>query len=231
MHPSGNTFACGDRSGLLRIYDLRTMSQIRSSQVHAAEILTLSYSPFIRQTGVREGEGDKEGDVWSVDVDGEDVVLVGGEGEWSGERDRPDRSGRMLVMLASAGRDRLVHVLDATDGCGYKPVVCLDHHTSSVTQVKFTADGKRLLSCGGDHTLIFSAVNGPSISRVRSVQTPHSTISGLAVEATSKFAVTSGHDRRLNVWNLQSGRHMRAYKNDTMTAELYKTDVDPSGES
>ena len=38
-------------------------------------------------------------------------------------------------------------------------------------------------------------------------------------------------DRRLNIWNLQSGKHMRAYKNDAVTGELYKSDVDPSGAS
>jgi hypothetical protein len=61
------------------------------------------------------------------------------------------------------------------------------------------------------------------------VQTPHGTINGLAVEASNKFAVTSGQDKRLNIWNLHSGKHMRAYRNENIHAELYKSDIDPSG--
>jgi WD40 repeat protein len=76
--------------------------------------------------------------------------------------------------------------------------------------------------------MVFSAVNGPQISRIRCIQTPHGTINGLAVEATNKFAVTS-QDKRLNIWSIANGKHMRAYKSDQITGELYKTDVDPSG--
>ena len=39
----------------------------------------------------------------------------------------------------------------------------------------------------------------------------------------------NSQDRRLNIWNLQSGKHMRAYKNEAVTGELYKSDIDPSG--
>eukprot|EP00595_Chromulina_sp_UTEXLB2642_P002747 CAMPEP_0196764336 /NCGR_PEP_ID=MMETSP1095-20130614/5898_1 /TAXON_ID=96789 ORGANISM="Chromulina nebulosa, Strain UTEXLB2642" /NCGR_SAMPLE_ID=MMETSP1095 /ASSEMBLY_ACC=CAM_ASM_000446 /LENGTH=613 /DNA_ID=CAMNT_0042119629 /DNA_START=1865 /DNA_END=3706 /DNA_ORIENTATION=+ len=33
----------------------------------------------------------------------------------------------------------------------------------------------------------------------------------------------------MNIWNLSSGKHMRVYKNDLITSELYKCDIDPSG--
>ncbi|CAM9980028.1 unnamed protein product, partial [Sphacelaria rigidula] len=46
-----------------------------------------------------------------------------------------------LVLLASASRDRLVHVFDAAS-C-YPLLKTLDNHSSSVTAVKFSRDGKR----------------------------------------------------------------------------------------
>ncbi len=77
--------------------------------------------------------------------------------------------------------------------------------------------------------MVFYSVCGRVITQLRSVQTPQGTINGLSIEATNKFVVTSGQDKKLNVWNLQSGRHMRAYKNDHVCSELYRTDTDPSG--
>ena len=77
--------------------------------------------------------------------------------------------------------------------------------------------------------MVFSSVDGPAVTRLKSVQTPHGTINGLAVEASNKFAVTSGQDKRLNIWNLHTGKHMRAYRNEHIHSELYKSDIDPSG--
>jgi WD40 repeat protein len=98
-----------------------------------------------------------------------------------------------------------------------------------VTIVRFTSDGKRLISCGGDKNMVFNSVHGPTISKLKSIATPNGSINGFAVEASNKFAVTSGQDKRLNVWNVQSGKHMRAYRSEHIHSELYKSDIDPSG--
>jgi len=135
--------AVGDRSGRLIVFDLKDMTEICKCQAHSAEILTLHYSPPMRL--------NNEG-VWSVDIDS-----------------RSNESGDdVLVLLASAGRDRLMHVFDAS--CRYVPLKTLDNHSSSVTSVKFTYDGQKVISCGGDRTLVFCSVNGPDITRVKSVQ-------------------------------------------------------------
>jgi WD40 repeat protein len=127
VHPYGRQFVCGDKNGTLCLYDLETMTLTQKTQAHAAEILTLHYSPPMKQT--EEGS-------WVVDFgyeNNEDGI---------GDKDR-------LVLLASAGRDRLVHIYDAS-GPTYKPTSTLDNHSSSVTVAKFTSYGQRFLSCGGD---------------------------------------------------------------------------------
>ncbi|XP_078518404.1 mitogen-activated protein kinase-binding protein 1 [Lissotriton helveticus] len=58
-------------------------------------------------------------------------------------------------LLASASRDRLIHVLDAAKD--YSLQQTLDEHSSSITAVKFADnDGKvRLISCGADKSIYF----------------------------------------------------------------------------
>jgi hypothetical protein len=41
--------------------------------------------------------------------------------------------------------------------------------------------------------------------------------------------VTSGSDKKLSIWNLATGKSMRSYKSEFVTSELYKCDIDPSG--
>ena len=162
VHPSGLELVCGDKSGLLKIYSLSPLILTQHTQAHSSEILTIHYSPFLYPNG---------NGFWSADSLGASESIS-------------------IVLLASAGRDRLIHIFNASDD--YKLVVTLDRHTSPVTAVKFTPDGTRLLSCGSDHNIIFYDVNGITITHVKNVMTPYSTINGLAVEATSKFGITTG---------------------------------------
>ena len=176
VHPSGRQLTCGDRSGLLRVFDLATMEQKHSTQAHTAELLTLHYSPYISSPGGCKEEFDD-----GVNRRGLDVGKAEGAGS---ECSDP------IVLLASAGRDRLVHVFNASNE--YRLVSTLDNHKSPVTAVKFTSDGKKLLSCSADKTMAFSAVSGTDIELLRTVQTPHGTINGLAIDASNRFAVASG---------------------------------------
>jgi mitogen-activated protein kinase binding protein 1 len=58
-------------------------------------------------------------------------------------------------FLASASRDRLIHIFNADDN--YSFMQTLDDHSSSITAVKFLCQGNRLwlASCGADKTIIF----------------------------------------------------------------------------
>jgi WD40 repeat protein len=175
---------------------------------HDAEILSLSYSPMIsRKSLLNNGDIDLS----------------------------YPRVATPLVMLASGGRDRLVHVFDASlspsqDAPRYGIISTLDSHSSSVTVVKFTPDGDRLVSCGGDKLMVINSVVGSTISKIKSIQSSHGTINGLAIDiATNKYAVSSGQDKRINVWNLHNGKLMRSYRPVGVDCELFKTCMDPSG--
>lgn len=170
-------------------------------KAHDAEILTLCYSPIISH-------------ITNENVDQE------------------------YVFLASGGRDRLIHIYDASDinkhnnheNNRYHLVTTLDSHSSSVTVSHFTSDGKKFISCSGDKTMVINSIEGNEFHRVKSIPTPHGTINGFALDtATTKFAVSTGQDKRINVWNLQTGKLMRSYRPEGLNSEFYKCCVDPSG--
>jgi WD40 repeat protein len=171
---------------------------------HEAEVLTLNYSPYFHASDTSSDTGSSQ---------------------------------QNLVLLASAGRDRLIHVFDATEQSSsnkivnrYDHVSTLDSHSSSVTVVKFTLDGKTLISCSGDKTMVLHSVVNKTVTRKQSVKTPNGTINGLALDiATNKYAVSTGQDKRVNVWNLGSGKLLRSYRPSGLGGEMYKCSMDPSG--
>lgn len=58
-------------------------------------------------------------------------------------------------LLASASRDRLIHVFDVAQD--YKLLQTLDDHSSSITSIKFVGAGLnfQMISCGADKSIMF----------------------------------------------------------------------------
>ncbi|CAG8504609.1 8721_t:CDS:10, partial [Scutellospora calospora] len=56
-------------------------------------------------------------------------------------------------LIATASRDRILHVFDVNNN--FQLVQTLDDHSSSITAIKFTNDGGKLISCGADKSIIF----------------------------------------------------------------------------
>lgn len=72
-----------------------------------------------------------------------------------------------MQFLATASRDRMVHVFSNTDDT-YQPIQSLPDHSAAVTAVCFTErDGNtQLLSAGADKSIIYHALD---IDEVRGV--------------------------------------------------------------
>ena len=86
-----------------------------------------------------------------------------------------NRESTIASYLASASRDRLIHVFNAGKNYGF--LTTLDDHSSSITAVRFlpgqNADGIQMVSCGADKSIIFRDVNteqdGISLSRANHI--------------------------------------------------------------
>lgn len=143
-------------------------------------------------------------------------------------------------FLATASRDRLVHLFHCQQS-GYAHAGTAEHHTSSVTGVRFSPDGTRLVSCGGDRALAFSAVLGsgappadaqplcPALGRTTKVSVKGK-VFDVDVDPGGRLAVTAGQER-VSLWQLDSGRAVRHYRpvDASSSLQLNKAVVDPGG--
>ncbi|XP_042739560.1 mitogen-activated protein kinase-binding protein 1 isoform X2 [Lagopus leucura] len=146
------------------------------------------------------------------------------------EYSKPDTG---LKLLASASRDRLIHVLDA--GKDYSLQQTLDEHSSSITSVKFAAnDGKvRMISCGADKSIYFRTAQKTG-EGVQFTRTHHivrkTTLYDMDVDPSWKYAAIGCQDRNIRVFNISSGKQKKLYKGSQgEDGTLIKVQMDPSG--
>ncbi|XP_015745206.1 mitogen-activated protein kinase-binding protein 1 isoform X2 [Python bivittatus] len=146
------------------------------------------------------------------------------------EYSRPETG---LKLLASASRDRLIHVLDAEKD--YSLQQTLDEHSSSITAVKFAAnDGKvRMISCGADKSIYFRTAQKTN-DGVRFTRTHHvvrkTTLYDMDVDPNWKYAAIGCQDRNIRIFNISSGKQKKLYKgSQSEDGTLIKVQMDPSG--
>ncbi|KAF8940681.1 mitogen-activated protein kinase binding protein 1 [Dissophora ornata] len=124
-------------------------------------------------------------------------------------------------LVATAGRDRLLHIFDANNG--YALVQTLDDHSSSITCIKFTADGSRMMSCGADKSIVFRNChkNTDGISYQPYHQAPgRATFYDMSLnDASQTLSVVSG-DRRFNIFALDTGKAIKSFKAETKGDDL-----------
>ncbi|XP_069064869.1 mitogen-activated protein kinase-binding protein 1 isoform X2 [Pleurodeles waltl] len=136
-------------------------------------------------------------------------------------------------LLASASRDRLIHVLDAAKD--YSLQQTLDEHSSSITAVKFADnDGKvRLISCGADKSIYFRTAQ-KSGDGIQFTRTHHivrkTTLYDMDVDPSWKYAAIGCQDRNIRIFNIGSGKQKKLYKGSQgEDGTLIKVQTDPSG--
>ncbi|XP_070697776.1 mitogen-activated protein kinase-binding protein 1 [Pempheris klunzingeri] len=146
------------------------------------------------------------------------------------EFSKPDTG---LQLLATASRDRLIHILDA--GREYSLVQTLDEHSSSITAVRFAAnEGKvRMISCGADKSVYFRTAQqveeGLEFTRTHHV-VRKTTLYDMDVEPTRKYAAVGCQDRSIRIFNISNGKQKKLYKGSQgEDGTLIKVQIDPSG--
>ncbi|XP_071334910.1 mitogen-activated protein kinase-binding protein 1-like isoform X2 [Trachinotus anak] len=139
-----------------------------------------------------------------------------------------------LKLLATASRDRLIHVLDAEDD--YSLVQTLDEHSSSITAVRFAAnDNKvRMISCGADKSIYFRTAH--KTDRGTEFRRSHhmvrkTTLYDMGVDPTCKYAAVGCQDRCIRIFNINSGKQKKLYKGSlSEDGSLLRVQIDPSGQ-
>eukprot|EP00727_Mastigamoeba_balamuthi_P001965 m51a1_g11766 hypothetical protein (1243) ;mRNA; r:231681-236319 len=143
------------------------------------------------------------------------------------------------VLLATASRDRLIHIFDAGRGRGarseYPLLTTVDDQTSPITAVRFALGFSRIISCSTDRSITFRATElepRPTTTRLTSGGAPvclgapaKYDLFSLAVDPTEKFLM-AGQDKKLALLSLSTGRITRTYKAEDAVVKL---DIDPAG--
>ncbi|XP_011303642.1 mitogen-activated protein kinase-binding protein 1 isoform X2 [Fopius arisanus] len=140
-------------------------------------------------------------------------------------------------LLASASRDRLIHVFNVDEG--YDFLQTLDDHSSSITAVRFfnqtnQSDKLQMVSCGADKSIIFRQLQGtpggsPQFSRGHNVA-GKTTLYDMEVDSGQKHVLTACQDRNIRVYSAATGKHNKTFKGSVgEDGSLIKVVLDASG--
>lgn len=143
----------------------------------------------------------------------------------------PNETG--LHLLASASRDRLIHIFDMERN--YNLVQTVYDHSASITAIKFTGltSDVCMVSCGADKSIYFRSAEktseGLNFSRSHHI-VEKTTLYDMDLDATRTHTAIACQDRNIRVYNVRSGKMKKCFKgslNDDGT--LLKVHLDPSG--
>ncbi|KAJ4823364.1 hypothetical protein Tsubulata_027311 [Turnera subulata] len=133
-------------------------------------------------------------------------------------------------FLASGGRDRIIHLYDAKRN--FDLIGSIDDHSAAVTSVKLTRDGDKMLSCSADRSLVFRDVcvtdDGCKILRRHHQMASNGTVYDMALDPAMEFVVTVGQDKKINTFDIGTGKLTRTFKQDKSSGDPIKVTMDPS---
>ncbi|KAM8793965.1 WD repeat-containing protein 62 [Eudromia elegans] len=137
-----------------------------------------------------------------------------------------------VALLASASRDRLIHVLNVDKN--YRLEQTLDDHSSAITSVKFAGNGQvQLISCGADKSIYFrhaqQLADGMSFARTHHVA-EKTTLYDMDVDITQRYVAVACQDRNVRIYHAATGKPKGCYKGSQgEDGALLKVQLDPSG--
>ncbi|CAF0967394.1 unnamed protein product [Adineta steineri] len=142
-----------------------------------------------------------------------------------------------VTFLATGGRDRFIHVFDASRN--YQLITTLADHSAIVTAVRFTFSSITsklgLISASADKSLIFRSIskdkNGTyQFTRLHSI-CEHNKFQDLAIHHQYNRIYTTCRDRTIRVYNIDDGKQIQTWKCSTSDKDGYlnKIGIDASG--
>ncbi|GBL94462.1 Mitogen-activated protein kinase-binding protein 1 [Araneus ventricosus] len=141
-------------------------------------------------------------------------------------------AGQEKRYLASASRDRLIHVFDVNQDHTFQQT--LDDHSSSITAVRFvqSEDSLQMISCGADKSIIFrKATFNPELSLLREHHVVgKTTLYDMEVDSQQKNILTACQDRNIRAYSVSNGKQIRCFRGSQgEDGTLIKVVLDPSG--
>ncbi|XVF08242.1 hypothetical protein REPUB_Repub06bG0209700 [Reevesia pubescens] len=223
-----------------------TMNIVSAGSFEIATVDTTSGNQGFRSMAVSsDGKymavGDCEGNLHIYDLhnsdytcikDSHDAEILSLSFSWSSIKD-VDSGGDTdnHYLLVSGGRDRIIHLYDVKRN--FDLIESIDDHSAAVTSVKLACNGCKILSCSADRSLVFRDVNLTDsrckISRRHHQMASHGTVYDMSVDPVMEVVVTVGQDKKINIFDIVSGKLIRSFKQNKDFGDPIKVTMDPSG--
>lgn len=123
-----------------------------------------------------------------------------------------------LCLLATCGRDRIVQVFARQKG-NWDIAQTLDDHTATVSKVLFMDNGKRLLSCSIDRTVVvrqlisqFKDDEYIAYAALRKYCMKASPVHMTPLSDASNYLMVSTMDRQIHKFDLNSGKSVNSFR-------------------
>jgi WD40 repeat protein/serine/threonine protein kinase len=208
--PDGQKLAVASSDHTVKLYDTQTW-QCMVLHGHADEVMTVGFGPGGSQ--LVSAASDNTIRTWDVKSGVPLLVLRGHEGiEVDGAAFSPD--GR---LIASAG-ENTVKLWDATSDQGFTKLIGhtaygtpASQDATPITQVSYSADGRRLASASEDGTIRIWRPDSGETERVLKAQSP---VRAIAFGSDQCLA-SGGDDLVVRIWDLRSGESQQLPKQHT----------------
>jgi WD40 repeat protein len=184
----------------LKVWDLGTGELVRSFSMTMKLMSARVIGPNFRTVALGGNSGELS--LWDMET-GELLLEIPNE-----------RRSRLTTLafhpngeiLAAAGNGRYIHLFDVKTG---HVVAELDGHKRPISDIDFSADGRRLASYDSDGTLMVWDVmthelQGRPLQRTSS----YSGSSAMALSPDGQIAVTSNKTGGLNIWHVDTWRSL-----------------------
>ncbi|PNS16779.1 Mitogen-activated protein kinase-binding protein 1 [Sphaceloma murrayae] len=187
------------------------LDQVDDAYELTNELRTLAFFPG----NLVVATGDRYGILRVVDIEG-------GSTKFAARAHSSEITGisvtqsRQRLYVATASRDRTIQVFIWKDN-NLDLVQTLDEHAGAVTQVAFSEDGKRLLSCSADRTMVIregveDEEEGATLFAIARTVTLKAAPIALDFAANTDQVVVSTADRLVCLINYQNGRILSTFK-------------------
>jgi len=231
--PDGQSVVTGSLDHQVKVWNATNGAVRHTLRGHGTSVLSVGFSPDGKR--IISGSGDQTARIWDA-VTGEELHVFKGhgspigsaafspDGRWivtgGGAVKRPSPDGRSFN--ANIEEDPTAKVWDAGGGM---EVLTLEGHTSVVSSVDVSADGRLVLSGSFDGTAKVWDVL--SRREVQMVSGSGAAIRAVAFLPDGKRFVTGSFDGTASVWDIASGKEQHRLQGHT--AEIFSVAVSPDG--
>ncbi|KAK9761218.1 hypothetical protein K7432_014039, partial [Basidiobolus ranarum] len=146
----------------------------------------------------------------------------------------PSTTG-LPFMVATAGRDRLIHIFDANNS--FTPIQTLDEHSAAITSLRFSGGGGILISCSADKSIIFrKAMQQLEVPFFVSYQNhcAKASVYDMDLDSTKPVIASVTQDKRFHLFGIESGKVEKSHRPESLDesspdTNILKISLDPSG--